>query len=165
MGFAVEPGNPKAVFGGLRQTRRPPWNIYPACKGPGTGLYRSRDGGEHWEQLSGHGLPSEGLGRMGIAFAPSNPRRIYLIADAKEGGLYRSDDGGENWQRVSDDKRIWGRGWHFSEVGVDSKDADTVYVRNTALYRSPDGGTTLTLIKGAPRGDGYDQLLSDAQEP
>ena len=163
--LAFESGNPKTIFAALLQTRRPPWNIYPPSKGPGAGLYRSKDGGEHWEQLSGHGLPSEGLGRMGITFAPSNPRRIYLIADAKEGGLYRSDDGGENWQRVSDDKRIWGRGWYFCEVSVDSKDADTVYVPNTALYRSRDGGKTFTVIKGAPGGDDYHQLWIDADEP
>ena len=163
--LAFEPGNPKTIFAALLQTRRPPWNIYPPSKGPGTGLYRSRDGGEHWEQLTGHGLPSEGLGRMGIAFAPSNPRRIYLIADAKEGGLYRSDDGGENWQRASDDKRIWGRGWYFCEVSVDSKDADTVYVPNTGLYRSRDGGKTFTVIKGAPGGDDYHELWIDPDEP
>ena len=163
--LAFEPGNPKTIFAALLQTRRPPWNIYPPSKGPGTGLYRSKDGGAHWEQLSGHGLPNEGMGRMGIAFAPSNPRRIYLIADAKEGGLYRSDDGGENWHRVSEDKRIWGRGWYFCEVSVDSKDADTVYVPNTGLYRSRDGGTTFTAIKGAPGGDDYHQLWIDADEP
>jgi len=163
--LAFEPGNPKTIFAALLQTRRPPWNIYPPSKGPGTGLYRSKDGGEHWEQLSGHGLPSEGLGRMGIAFAPSNPRRIYLIADAKEGGMYRTDDGGENWQRVSDDKRIWGRGWYFCEVSVDSKDADTVYVPNTGLYRSRDGGKTFSVLKGEPGGDDYHQLWIDADEP
>ena len=163
--LAFQPGNPKTIFAALLQTRRPPWNIYPPSKGPGTGLYRSKDGGEHWEQLSGHGLPSEGLGRMGITFAPSNPRRIYLIADAKEGGLYRSDDGGENWRRVSEDKRIWGRGWYFCEVSVDSKDADTVYVPNTGLYRSRDGGKTFTVIKGAPGGDDYHQLWIDPDEP
>jgi photosystem II stability/assembly factor-like uncharacterized protein len=163
--LAFEPGNPKTIFAALLQTRRPPWNIYPPSKGPGTGLYRSKDGGEHWEQLSGRGLPSEGLGRMGIAFAPSNPRRIYLIADAKEGGLYRSDDGGENWRLVSDDKRIWGRGWYFCEVSVDSKDADTAYVPNTGLYRSRDGGKTFTAIKGAPGGDDYHQLWIDPDEP
>jgi photosystem II stability/assembly factor-like uncharacterized protein len=163
--LAFEPGNPKTIFAALLQTRRPPWNIYPPSKGPGTGVYRSKDGGEHWEQLSGHGLPNEGLGRMGITFAPSNPRRIYVIADAKEGGLYRSDDGGENWRRVSEDKRIWGRGWYFCEVSVDSKDTDTVYVPNTGLYRSRDGGKTFTVIKGAPGGDDYHQLWIDPDEP
>ena len=163
--LAFEPGNPKTIYAAPLQTRRPPWNIYPPSKGQGTGLYRSKDGGEHWEQASGHGLPSEDLGRMGIAFAPSNPRRIYLIADAKEGGLYRSDDGGENWRRVSDDKRIWGRGWYFCEVSVDPKDADTVYVPNTGLYRSRDAGKTFTVIKGAPGGDDYHQLWIDPDEP
>jgi len=163
--LAFEPGNPRTIFAALLQTRRPPWNIYPPSKGPGTGLYRSKDGGEHWEQLSGHGLPDEALGRMGIAFAPSSPRRVYLIADAKEGGLYRSDDGGENWQRVSEDKRIWGRGWYFCEVSVDPKDADTVYVPNTGLYRSRDGGKTFSVLKGEPGGDDYHQLWIDPDEP
>ena len=101
-------------------------------------------------KCSGHGLPSEGLGRIGIAFAPSNPRRIYLIVDAKEGGLYRSDNGGQSWQRVSDDKRVWGRGWYFGEVSVDPKNPDTVYLPNTTAYQSRDGGKTFTAFKGAP---------------
>jgi photosystem II stability/assembly factor-like uncharacterized protein len=163
--LAMEPGKPKNMYAALLQTRRPPWSIYPPSKGPGTGLYGSKDGGEHWEQLTGHGLPSEELGRMGIAFAPSNPKRIYLIADAKEGGLYRSDDGGESWARVSQDARIWGRGWYFSEVSVDSKDPDTVYVPNTSTYRSHDGGKTFTAIKGAPGGDDYHQLWIDPDNP
>jgi photosystem II stability/assembly factor-like uncharacterized protein len=163
--LAFEPGNPKTIYAALLQTRRPPWSIYAPSKGPGSGLYRSKDGGEHWEQLTGHGLPSEGLGRMGIAFAPSNPRRIYLIVDAKEGGLYRSDSSGDNWQRVSDDHRIWGRGWYFSEVSVDPKDADTVYVPNTGLYRSRDGGKTFIVLKGEPGGDDYHQLWIDPDEP
>ncbi|MGH9742885.1 MAG: WD40/YVTN/BNR-like repeat-containing protein [Candidatus Acidiferrum sp.] len=163
--LAMEPGNPKIMYAALLQTRRPPWAIYPPSKGPGTGLYRSKDGGAHWEQLTGHGLPSEELGRMGIAFAPSNPKRIYLIADAKEGGLYRSDDGGENWTRLSKDPRIWGRGWYFDEVSVDSKDEDTVYIPNTSLYRSRDGGKTFTAIKGAPGGDDYHQLWIDPDNP
>lgn len=163
--LAMEPGNPKHMFAALLQTRRPPWSIYPPSKGPGTGLYRSRDGGEHWEQLTEHGLPSAELGRMGIAFAPSNTKRIYLIADAKEGGLYRSDDGGENWTRVSKDARIWGRGWYFNEVSVDPMDPETVYVPNTSLYRSRDGGKTFTAIKGAPGGDDYHQLWIDPDYP
>jgi photosystem II stability/assembly factor-like uncharacterized protein len=163
--LAMEPGNPKNMYAALLQTRRPPWSIYAPSKGPGSGLYRSKDGGEHWEQWTARGLPSEELGRMGIAFAPSNPKRIYLIADAKEGGLYRSDDGGENWARVSKDARIWGRGWYFSEVSVDSKDPDTVYVPNTSTYRSRDGGKTFTAVKGAPGGDDYHQLWIDPDNP
>ena len=162
---AMKPGDSQTLYAALLQTRRPPWSIYPPSKGPGTGLYRSKDGGEHWEQLTGHGLPDEELGRMGIAFAPSNPRRIYLIADAKEGGLYRSDDSGENWERVSKDSRIWGRGWYFDEVSVAPLDPDTVYVPNTSLYRSRDGGKTFTAIKGAPGGDDYHQLWIDPDYP
>ena len=163
--LAFEPGNPQTIWAVLWQTRRPPWSIYAPSNGPGSGLYRSKDGGEHWEPVSGHGLPSEGLGRMGIALAPSNPLRIYLIADAKEGGLYRSDDGGQNWKRVSSDRRIWGRGWYFGEVSVDPKNADTVYVPNTAAYKSRDGGATFEAWKGAPGGDDYHELWIDPDEP
>jgi photosystem II stability/assembly factor-like uncharacterized protein len=110
-------------------------------------------------------LPSEGLGRIGIAFAPSNPRRIYLIVDAKEGGLFRSDNSGQSWQRVSNDRRIWERGWYFGEVSVDPKDPDTVYVPNTTTYKSIDGGKTFTAFRGAPGGDDYHELWIDPDEP
>src|SRR5260221_3924408 len=98
---------------------------------------------------------------MGITFAQSSPRRIYLIVDAKEGGLYRSDDGGENWRRVSEDKRIWGRGLHFCAGSAGSKDADNVYVPNTGLYRSRDSGKTFTVIQGAARSDDYHRIWID----
>jgi len=163
--LAFEPGNPKTILAALWQTRRPPWSIYPPSNGPGSGLYRSNDGGDHWERVNGQGLPSEGLGRIGIAFAPSNPQRIYLIVDAKEGGLFRSDNSGQNWQRVSNDRRIWQRGWYFGEVSVDPKDPDTVYVPNTSTYQSRDGGKTFTAFKGAPGGDDYHELWIDPDEP
>jgi photosystem II stability/assembly factor-like uncharacterized protein len=163
--LAFDPGDVRTIYAALWQTRRPPWSIYAPSNGPGSGLYRSKDGGEHWEPVAGKGLPSEGLGRIGIAFAPSNPRRIYLIVDAKDGGLYRSDDGGQNWQRVSNEKRTWGRGWYFGEVTVDPKDPDIVYVPNTSLYKSSDGGKTFTALKGAPGGDDYHELWIDPDEP
>ncbi len=163
--IAFEPGNSKTILAALWQTRRPPWSIYPPSNGPGSGLYRSSDGGDHWEQLTGQGLPAEGLGRIGVAFAPSNPRRIYLIVDAKDGGLYRSDNGGQSWQLVSNDRRIWQRGWYFGEVSVNPKDPDTVYVPNTTTYLSHDGGKTFTAFKGAPGGDDYHELWIDPDEP
>ena len=163
--LAFEPADVRTIFAALWQTRRPPWSIYAPSNGPGSGLYRSKDGGDHWEQVTGKGLPLEGLGRIGIAFAPGNPRRIYLIVDAKDGGLYRSDDGGENWRRVSNEKRTWGRGWYFGELTVDPKDPDIVYVPNTSLYQSTDGGKTFTALKGAPDGDDYHELWIDTDEP
>jgi photosystem II stability/assembly factor-like uncharacterized protein len=163
--LAFEPGNSRTIYAALWQTRRPPWSIYAPSNGPGSGLYRSNDGGDHWERVTGHGLPSKGLGRMGIAFAPSNPRRIYLIVDAKDGGLYRSDDSGQNWQRVSNDRRTWQRGWYFGEVSVDPKNPDIVYLPNTATYKSRDGGKTFEAFRGAPGGDDYHELWIDPDEP
>ena len=163
--LAFEPGNPQTIYAAMWQTRRPPWSVYAPSNGPGSGLYRSKDGGEHWEPVSGHGLPTEGLGRIGIAFAPSNAQRIYVLVDAKEGGLYRSDDGGQNWKRVSKDKRVWERGWYFGEVSVDPKDPDTVYLPNVAAYRSRDGGVTFEAWKGAPGGDDYHELWIDPDDP
>jgi len=163
--LAFEPGKTNTIYAAMLQTRRPPWNVYPPSKGPGSGLYRSSDGGDHWEPVTGHGLPAEEVGRIGIAFAPGNPKRIYLIVDAKAGGLYRSDDSGQNWQLMSQDQRIWQRGWYFGEVSVDPKDADTVYIPNTTVYRSRDGGKTFTAFKGAPGGDDYHQLWIDPEEP
>ncbi len=162
--LALDPSNPKTILAALWQTRRPPWNTYPPSNGPGSGLYRSDDGGDTWKAVAG-GFPSEKLGRVGIAFAPSAPRRVYALVDAKEGGLYASADGGATWSRVSADRRIWERGWYFGGVAVDPKDPDTVYACDVTVYRSTDGGREFLPIKGAPGGDDYHQLWIDPSEP
>ncbi|MBC5828412.1 MAG: hypothetical protein GIW99_12155 [Candidatus Eremiobacteraeota bacterium] len=162
--LAFDPRDSRTIYASLWQTRRPPWNVYPPSNGPGSGLYKSTDGGDSWTQLSGDGLPEQGLGKIGIAVAPTAGDRIYAAVDAKLGGLYRSDDAGHSWRRMDDDKRIWGRGWYFCEVTVDPKDADTVYVSNTSLYRSQDGGRNFTAIKGAPGGDDYHRLWIDPND-
>jgi photosystem II stability/assembly factor-like uncharacterized protein len=163
LGFDLH--HPQTIYAALWQTRRPPWNVYPPSNGPGSGLYKSTDGGDTWNQLTGHGLPSEGLGRIGIGVAPSDPTRVYLIVDAKEGGLYRSDDAGQNWRAMSNEERIWKRGWYFGGITVDPKDPNIVYVANISLYRSRDGGVHFDAIKGAPGGDDYHSLWIDPNEP
>ena len=162
--LAFDPQNSRTIYAALWRTRRPPWNVYPPSNGPGSGLYKSTDGGNTWQQLT-NGLPSEGLGRIGIAVAPSDPNRLYAIVDAKQGGLYRSDDAGATWKLMDNETRIWQRGWYFGGVTADPKDVNTVYVANTSLYRSRDGGQTFIPIKGAPGGDDYHQLWINPDDP
>ncbi len=162
--LAFDPKDSKTILAALWQTRRPPWNTYPPSNGPGSGLYRSSDGGETWKEIRGSGFPSERLGRIGVAFAPSDSKRVCAIVDAKEGGLYTSKDGGATWIRASSESRLWGRGWYFGGVTVDPKDPDTVYVCNVSMYRSADGGKTFIPIKGAPGGDDYHELWIDPSD-
>jgi photosystem II stability/assembly factor-like uncharacterized protein len=162
--LAFDPQNSRIVYASLWRTRRPPWNVYPPANGPGGGLYKSTDGGNTWNQLTG-GLPTEGLGRIGIAVAPSDANRVYALVDAKDGGLYRSDDAGAHFRLMDKETRIWQRGWYFGGVTADPKDPNTVYVANTSLYRSRDGGQTFTAIKGAPGGDDYHQLWIYPDDP
>jgi photosystem II stability/assembly factor-like uncharacterized protein len=161
--LAFEPGRPSVVYTALWQTRRPPWNVYPPSSGPGGGLYKSLDGGRTWSALKA-GLPDQ-PGRIGIGVSPAQPQRLYALIDAAAGGLYRSDDGGASWTRVSDDARIWKRGWYFGGVSVDPTDANIVYICNTGVYRSSDAGRTFLPVKGAPGGDDYHQLWIDPRAP
>ncbi|MFN2632832.1 MAG: WD40/YVTN/BNR-like repeat-containing protein, partial [Thermoanaerobaculia bacterium] len=163
--LAFSPGNTRTIFAALWQTRRPPWNVYAPSNGPGSGLHRSDDGGDTWKPVRGSGLPEEKLGRIGLAFAPSDPARLYAMVDAKEGGLYASRDGGATWKRASSDPRIWGRGWYFAGVTVDPGNADVVFACNTSIYRSTDGGATFLPMKGDPTGDDFHELWIDPANP
>ena len=159
--LAFDPTTPQTIYATLWNTRRPPWSIYPPSYGPGSGVYKSTDGGSNWQPLTS-GLPADHLGHIGVAVAPSNSNRVYAIVDAKEGGLFRSDNAGATWTKTSADSRIWGRGWYFGKVVVDPKNQDLVYVSNTGVYRSRDGGRTFgEPFKGSPGGDDYHQLWID----
>jgi photosystem II stability/assembly factor-like uncharacterized protein len=161
-----DPANSQVVYASLWQARRPPWNVYAPTSGPGSGLYKSTDGGVTWNQISGNGFPSEAMGRIGIAVAPGNDgSRVYAVVDAHEGGIYRSDDAGQNWRRVSSDARVWQRGWYFDGITTDPRDPNVVYIADTALYRSTDGGENFESFKGAPGGDDYHTLWIAPDDP
>ena len=154
-----DPHNPNIVFASLWQARRQPW--FFSSRGQGSGLYRSEDNGVTWKHLEGNGLPGGILGKIGIAISGADSNRVYAIIEAKEGGLYRSDDAGQHWTRVNDDGRFRQRAWYFSKVYADPKSADTVYLLNTGLFRSVDGGKTFNLLP-ARHGD-HHGLWIDAQ--
>src|SRR6266550_3209423 len=160
----IHPDNPDLVYvAALWQTRRTPWSVYPPSNGPGSGLFKSTDAGDHWNPVQG--LPAK-VGRIGIAVAPSMPQRVYAVVDSAEaGGMYRSDDAGATWIRASSDARVWSRGWYFGGVTVEPKNADVVYSINVNVYRSDDAGKIFAPIKGAPGGDDYHTLWIDPQHP
>jgi photosystem II stability/assembly factor-like uncharacterized protein len=165
--LAFDPANAQTVYAVLWVSRRGPWHSAGSYDAPGSGLYKSIDGGSTWHQLTG-GLPgdAQGLGRIGITVAPSDGRRMYATVEAAQsGGIYRSDDAGETWQRVSTDSRAWGRGSDFAWVRVHPRNKDVIFVANTSTYRSENGGKTFTALKGAPGGDDYHSIWINPDNP
>ncbi len=187
----IDPTNSRVVYAGLWNTRRPPWFTYAPTNGPGGGIFKSTDGGTTWKPLTA-GLPKDGIGRTGIAVAPSNPRRVYAVVDCLvpepqaagapaaapapggrggpqgppgQGGFFRSDDGGATWDRLSSDPMLWGRGWYFEKIAVDPKNPDIVYVPNVNVNRSTDGGHTWVVLRGSPGGDDYHQVWISPDDP
>ncbi len=147
--FAIS--NPNILFAGMWQAVRKPWTMESG--GPGSGLYRSGDGGDTWKKLTGNGLPEGTIGRIGVA-TTSDPNRIYGLIEAEKGGLFRSDDGGEKWQLINDDRRYRQRAWYYTHVFADPKNSDVVYILNTGTYRSIDGGKTFMRLR-TPHGDNH----------
>ncbi|MGH9776525.1 MAG: WD40/YVTN/BNR-like repeat-containing protein [Candidatus Acidiferrales bacterium] len=156
--LAMDPGNSHILYAALYEAYRNPWTMVSG--GPGSGLYKSSDGGITWTQLTGHGLPEGVLGRIGIAVG-ADSSRLYALIEAKEGGLYRSDDAGETWQKVTDDHRFTQRAWYFTHIFADPKSPDTLYILNTGMYRSTDAGKTFTSIS-APHGDRHGLWIDPA---
>ena len=163
--LAMAEANPRILFAAMWKTWRPPWSTYAPINGPGSGLYRSTDGGGSWTELKGNGLPGGDWGRVGVGVSPDG-KRVYALIDVKPGaGLYRSDDGGDTWTLANGDPRLTSRAWYFNWLAIDPKNADVVYVANVALLRSEDGGKTITVLKGEPGGDDYHNLWIDPNNP
>ena len=164
--LAFDPGNSQTVYAVLWASRRPPWTTGGSYGAPGSGLFKSVDGGSTWHELT-RGLPSGAdLGRIGLAIAPSDPHRMYaLVQSNKAGGVYRSDDSGDSWQRVNSEERVYGRGDDFACVRVHPGDRDTIFIANTSTYRSTDAGHSFTAIKGAPGGDDYHTVWINPEDP
>jgi photosystem II stability/assembly factor-like uncharacterized protein len=165
--LAADPTNPNLLYAAAWQVRDYPWlDYFEPLSGPGSGIYRSTDGGATWTRLAGNGWPQGPLGRIGLAVThtPQGTRIYATVASDEEGGVWRSDDGGDHWRRVNDDGGTFGN-WYFSRLTVDPRNPDIVYSAGQSIRRSTDGGRHWTIIKGAPGGDDYHFLWIDPQHP
>ena len=163
----IDPANPRVVYAALWEARQAPWEN-GEFSGPGSGLYKSADGGTTWKALT-RGLPDfehDGLGRIGLGIAPSRSSRLFATVATKQGGfLYRSDDAGESWARICDDPRVAERADDFAEVKVDPVNPDIVYTASVVTWKSTDGGRSFTAFRGAPGGDDYHRIWIDPLRP
>jgi photosystem II stability/assembly factor-like uncharacterized protein len=149
--LSFDPNNANVIFAALWQARRSPWDMQSG--GPGSGLYRSTDGGATWKQLIGHGLPEGIMGRIGVAVG-YNSTRVWALIENDRGGLFRSDDGGDDWTLVNSDRQYRQRAFYYTHVFADPHSPDGVYVLNTGMYHSNDGGKSFRPIR-VPHGDNH----------
>jgi photosystem II stability/assembly factor-like uncharacterized protein len=146
--LVLDPSNPRVLYAALWQAQRTPWSF--TSGGRWSGLFKSTDGGDTWTELTRNkGLPAGVIGRIGIDVSALRPERVWALVEASDGGLYRSDDAGATWTRTSDDHDLRQRAWYFSNVYADPANPDAVYVLNTALLKSIDGGKEFKAIRGS----------------
>ncbi|MEI6244853.1 MAG: hypothetical protein WCQ64_07375, partial [Acidobacteriota bacterium] len=125
--LAADPDNPKTIFAAMWEMQRTPWSM--SSGGPGSGLYKSTDGGVTWAPVSGHGLPETVLGKIGVAVAAgTGGTRVYALVEAEAGGVFRSDDGGATWRLVNPEHLLWSRAWYFTKIWVHPTKPDAVYI-------------------------------------
>ena len=153
-----DPDNPNILLAALWTRAVDPFDPGEPMKSQDAAIYKSTDEGSTWQLIPGKGLPTSPMRRVGVAIAPgTNGQRVYAIV---EQGLFRSENGGDTWQRSTNDPRVRGDGY-FSRVFVDPTNASNVYVAQTSMYRSSDGGQTFEAWQGAPSGDDYHVLWID----
>ncbi|HEV8441149.1 MAG TPA: glycosyl hydrolase [Methylomirabilota bacterium] len=152
--LSIARGNPRILYAAFWQTRRTPWGL--SSGGAGSGLWRSTDGGDRWQEVSlNAGFPAGLKGKIGVAVSPARTERVWAIVEAEDGGLFRSDDGGATWQRLNEDRNLRLRPWYYCHVVADPQDPDTVYILNFKTWKSVDGGRTFTQLT-TPHGDNHD---------
>jgi photosystem II stability/assembly factor-like uncharacterized protein len=158
----IDPRNPDTLYAALWEVSRIPWKL--SSGGPGSGLFKSTDGGSTWAELTrAPGMPEGTIGKIGVTVSGADSRRLYAVIEAKAGGLYRSDDAGASWRLVNGHRDLWQRAFYFNRVVADPRDPNAVYILNFAFAKSTDGGATYQFIT-TPHGD-YHDLWIDPGNP
>ena len=156
--LAMDPSNPDVLYAAFWQVQRTPWGL--TSGGPGSGIFKSTDGGAHWAALTGNpGLPRGLWGNVGLTVSAARPSRVWALIEADSGGVYRSDDGGATWTWVNRDHKLRQRAWYYMRIFAAPQDSNVVWAVNTGLYRSTDGGRTFKHLPD-PHGDNHDLWLA-----
>ncbi len=148
--LTMDATNPRILYAAMWDTQRTPWQVRSG--GPGSGIWKSTDGGDSWTRLT-EGLPKL-MGKIGVSVSPANPDRVYAIVEAEKGGLFRSDDAGKTWRLMSGDRLIQTRSWYYMNITADPQNADVVWVMNAPVLKSIDGGRTFQSVQ-ATHGDNH----------
>jgi len=155
--LAMSPQEPRTIYAAMWDFRRQAWTFRSG--GPGSGLFKSTDGGDHWTELtaaSSPGLPEKPYGRIALAVAPSQPRVVYAMIESAKSALFRSDDGGGHWTRLDASQYMVWRPFYFANLIVDPKDEKKVFKVDGPLLLSVDGGRTFSSVGNAAHGDFHD---------
>ncbi|HKP29107.1 MAG TPA: glycosyl hydrolase [Gemmatimonadales bacterium] len=162
--ISIDATNPNVMYASLWEAYRKEYQM--SSGGPGSGLFKSTDGGETWTEVTRNtGLPASGLvGRIGVSVSRANPSRVYALVEHEQGGLFKSDDAGATWALINDQRSIRQRAFYYTHVFADPGNADVVYLQNTSMFRSTDGGKTLKTVDNDTHGDFHD-LWIDPDQP
>jgi photosystem II stability/assembly factor-like uncharacterized protein len=160
--LSIDPKNARIIYATIWEAIRRPWELVSG--GPGSGIFRTDDGGDTWKELtSARGLPKGTVGKIGISASAAKSGRLYAIVEAEDGGVFRSDDFGESWTKGSEDRNLRQRAWYYDHIYADPKDPETAWVLNVDAWRSSDGGKTFDQMS-IPHGDHHD-LWIDPKDP
>jgi photosystem II stability/assembly factor-like uncharacterized protein len=161
--IALDRKNPNVLFAAMWEAYRVEYQM--SSGGPGSGLFKSTDGGEQWTEITRNpGMPSGVVGRIGIAVSGGDSNRVYALVENERGGLYVSDNAGGTWLLVNENRNVRQRAFYYTHVIADPVAKDTVYMLNTSAFRSTDGGKTLVNVGGGTHGDHHD-LWVDPDDP